>query len=137
MTTMGAWCPTWGCAIRGHHYLSRKVRAVSSPPLPSCQFSFTSCLQVHALSEFLPRLLFTDGQWSGYRRHIKALVLHDAFGCSVCHSNAKYLRTDTHFVHWSTGSGCFVAEQEGREAGRPTPDEKEYCWSEPWGMGNP
>lgn len=26
------------------------------------------------------------------------------------------------FVHWSTsGSGCFVAEQEGREADRPSP----------------
>lgn len=50
---MGAWCPIWRCAIRRHHYLSRKVRS-------ACQSAALLCHSVSSLSlpayRIMPRM---------------------------------------------------------------------------------
>lgn len=154
MTTMGAWCPIWRCANRRHHYLSRKVRS-------ACQSAALLCHSASSLSlpayRIMPRLSFClgfssqmdNGQEIGATlnldngqdigatlNHLCSLLLLVIMSVKSMQSNL----CQTHiFVHWSTsGSGCFVAEQEGREADRPSPHfQKGYCWAKPWGMGKP
>lgn len=125
VTTMWAWCPIWRCAIRRHHYLSRKVRS-------ACQSAALLCHSVSSLSlpayRIMPRLSscldfssqMDNGQDIGATlNHLCSLLLLVIVSVRSMQSNL----CQTHiFVHWSTsGSGCFVAEQEGREADRPSP----------------